>query len=594
MISRPDIRTFWLLVAATSLLLSGCGSSEPSDPPMQVAQAALEKGDGFGAELALRELLDTGVPNKELAAMFGQAELLQDQLIEARKWLGDGQFSPSTAGRGFHMLGLLEMREGNLAAAGQAFDRAISLTPDNPRLWVDIGRLRYRGGEQGLAVDAAVNAVALGPHDSEALMFRGQLARDSQGMAEALGWFERAMAVNPDRLDLLAEYAATLGEAGKAQDMLAAVRRMSAINPGYSRSYFLQAALAARAGEYPLARRLLVRSRKVVDQSPASALLSGIIDLETGNYASAAQGFDRLFRQQPENRRVRDLLARSLALSGSHRELVHRFGAAAGMTNASPYLQTVVARSHEALGNRVAAAQLLDNAAQRQSGNLVALRPQSGLEALIPSNDLSGADTMALVRNRIVTRSAGQASTAADAFLRRFPGSADALALAGDAQLANRNAAMALRHYERSARIRQSWPLARRRYAALQMLGRAGEARSLLESFVRGHTSSVEPLVILAREYYRIGNLPRAAKLTDHALTAGADRDPEVLALRSAIALRMDDPEKAQAFASRAYLVQPVSPAALQALAMSGSKAVSRAALAKADRLTRKAMLARR
>lgn len=564
--------------------LGGCSEAEPAVAPMDRAQAALERGDGFGAELALREAVDAGAQREAVAAFFGQAELQQGQLTEARQWLTEGRFSAATAGHGFHMLGRLHMSEGNLAAAGAAFDRAIAIEPDNPRLWVDIGRLRYRGGEQSAAVEAAMRAIELGPEDPDALLFRGQLARDSEGAIAALPWFERAQAAKPTDSALQAEYAATLGEAGEAKELLRIVRQMTAADPGAGRAYFLQAVIAARGGHFALARTLLNRSGRENSGSPAGRLLAGVIDLETGNPASAAQTFDRLHRQQPENRRVRDLLARALAVSGSHRELVHRFAQAARRQSASPYLQTLVARSYEALGRRAEAGLLIDLAARRRSGNLAALRP-TGAFADGAADQLSGPETLALVRARITGGRSAEAKRQAEAFVARFPGSADALALAGDAQLAGGNLDKAIAYYERSARIRQSWPLARKRLAALTAAGRDDEARALLGEFLAGHQALVEPAVLLAQVQYNRGNFARAARLLDHALATGGGSDPEVLALRAVVAMRLGEPQLARSLADRAFALQPIHPASLQALALSGSRSLSSVVLAKADRL---------
>lgn len=583
-----------LLVLAGAAAATGCGEVEAPAPPMQRALAALEEGDGFGAELALRELLDGGSSPEALAAYLGQAELLQGQPIEARRWLGDGRFTAETAGLGFHMLGRLEMSEGNLPAAGKAFDRALALTPESPRLWVDIGRLRYRGGEQTGAVEAAVKAVALGPQDAEALMFRGQLARDAEGMAEALPWLERAIAAKPRDLDLQAEYAATLGEAGEAKAMLTVVREMVASNPGYPRAYYLQAVVAARAGRYDLARSMLVRSGSDESTSAAGRLLAGVIDIETGNYASAARELDRLYRQQPENRRVRDLLARALSLGGNHRELVRRFDKTARRTSASPYLQMLVARSYEALGERSEAAALIDLASRKRSGRLVALRPPDEFAEGFGSGLASGNEALLRLRALVAGGKKAEAMTLAGDFLSRFPGSADALALAGDAQLAGGNLPEALSYYPQSAQIRQSWPLARRRIAALSAAGRESEALTLLQVFVAGHQTLVEPVVLLARAQMDRGNPSRAAILLDHALAVGGDRDPEVLALRAIVALRMDDPQLARDFAERAFDVQPVHPASLETLAAVDGGALSTVLLAKARKLSGNRQLVRR
>ena len=576
------------------VLIAGCSEAEPEIAPADQVRAALESNDGFGAELVLRQMLENGSSKPEVAAFMGEAELLQGQPVEARKWLGEGKFGEGTQGRGFFNLGRLEMGEGNLPAAGTAFDNALRYIPDDPALWVEIGRLRYRGGEQTLALDAAVRAVELGPDDAEALMFRGQLVRDSEGMVAALPWFEKAIAVEPNDLTLLAEYAATLGEAGEAQDMLVAVRRITELNPGYLRAYYLQAVVAARAGKYDLARKLLVRSGEAVKDTPAGSLLSGVIDLETGNYASASQIFDKLYRRQPENRRVRELLARALAMSGSHRELVSRLGEVAKLRSSSPYMRTVVARSHEAIGQREEAAALLDLAARQRAGNLVAIRPPGSFERLAVRDETSGEDALALVRSNIVSGARGAAIASAEKFRSRFPGSADALSLAGDAQLARGRASQANKFYDQAAAIRQSWLLARRRMAALRAVGRGDEAQALLERYLIGHQTSVEPAALLARRHYDRGNLPRAALLLDHAFLAGGDRDPELLALRAVIAMRMDEPELAARIAKRAVDIQPMHPAALQAFAMVEGGALSDVLLAKTDRLGGDRQLARR
>ncbi len=573
------------IIAASALALAGCSEPSPERPALEQAIAALEEGDGFSAELALRDLLASGTPSERLAAYLGQAALVNGQPIEARRWLGEGRFTPETAGRGFHMLGRLEMSEGNLPDAGQAFDRALAAAQDDPRLWADIGRLRYRGGEHTLALAAAIRAVELGPEEPEALLLRAQLARDAEGMAAALPWFERALQAKPAKPDLLAEYAATLAEAGEIREMLRIIREITATDPAYPRAFFLQATLAARAGDYRLARTLLTRSGQGFADTPAGLLLSGVIDLESGNHASAAQQLDRLHRQQPENRRVRNLLARALAMSGGHRELIQRFGAMARLPSASPYLQTLVARSHEALGNRAEAAELIDQAARKRSDNLVVLGPAVVIADRLMPDRRSGMEIVALVRSRISEGRTREASNLANGFLRRYPGSADAFALAGDAELADGDVTRAATMYRQSAAIRQSWPLARRRIAALNAAGQSSEADWLLRSFVAGHPLAFEPAVLLARQEYERGNLPSAARLLDHALGAGANRDAGVLALRAVVGWRMGETGLARFMAQRAIEEQPTHPSALQVMALTSDRDLARALLAKLERL---------
>src|SRR5688500_373932 len=159
MACRPDLRSSWAVAAG--LVLSAAASAVQATHRQTEAAAALARGDGIAAEVAARRALDDGAPRSDVAALLGEAELLQGDLADARGWLAAGAFSDATRARGFHALGRLEMAEGDLAAAAEAFDRALASGAGSARLWVDIGRLRYRAGQHRLAVDAAAKAVAI-------------------------------------------------------------------------------------------------------------------------------------------------------------------------------------------------------------------------------------------------------------------------------------------------------------------------------------------------------------------------------------------------------------------------------------------------
>ncbi len=574
MISSPEtLPRGWLAVLA-ALALAACGDSAPPPSPFEVAEAALERGDGVGAEIALRAMLDQGARRDRLAAYMGEAELAQGDLVEAREWLGETEFAPASRARGLRMLGLLEMRSGNLAAAGAAFDRALEVDALDPELWVAIGRLRYLGGEQALAVEASARAVTLGPGNAAALRFRGQLVRDAYGMAAALPWFEAALKADPDDIDLLADYAATLGEAGRARDMLATIRRMAEISPGDPRLFFYQAALAARAGDFDLARGLLSRAGDIERMDAAPALLAGVIDLEEGNHASAAQTFDRILRSQPDNRRVRQLLARALHLAGNDRELVYRFGAEASSPEAAPYLAQIVGRAYEALGERDKAAPLLEKAARGGQSGLTALAAAIPLDVVQARGENGGRETVSLVRGLIAAGRPDAAVRAAEAFRETFPGSADALGLAGDAHLAAGNPERALERYRAAAAIRQSWPLARRMLAAHVARGDRGAAWSLLSEHLANEPGNREAAAMFALLAFESGRTAQGGALLDHALARGGSRDPLLLALAVRVALRRGEADAALAAAERAYFLQRRNPAAaralVQALAASG------------------------
>ena len=378
-------------------------------------------------------------------------------------------------------LGRQLMSEGELAAAGEAFDRALALDPDRAGLWVDIARLRYRGGEHFSALDAAERALALGPGDPEALWFSGQLVRDAVGPRAALPFYRRAAAPETARDAMKLDFAATLGEAGQADEALGVIRDVATRSDLDPLGYRVQAVIAARAGNWELANALMRRAGP--PEEPAAMLLSGLIDLQLGNAASAAQTFDRLAALQPDNRLAALLLARALAAAGSHRELVHRFAERAARDDAPPYLKMLMARSLEAVGERGRAAAFLAAARAEPGDRMAVLRaaPEEDDLAIVaaPINAFASRLRDAIGRgDRVAVRAAARE------LHRRFPGSADAASLAGDAHYALEELERALVLYERAARIRTSWSLVRRMALAHARLGDRPAARRTLRAFL--------------------------------------------------------------------------------------------------------------
>ena len=537
------------------LLVSACGPQDEA-PPGDTVEAAFARGDGYAAELALRAQLDAGAPREAVAADLGRAELLQGNLAEARYWLELEAFDAASEGRGQHMLGRLRMREGDLPAAGRAFDEALRHLPDDPELWVDIGRLRYRGGEQRQALEASEHALELDPGSARALEFRAQLERDARGPAAALPLYERAVARSEADADLLLDYAATLVDAGRASDALDAIRRATALNQATPRAFYLQAVIAARGEDWDLARRLLRRSGMVEREVPAALLLSGLIELESGNAATAVQTFERLAALRPDNALVRPLLARALAAGGAHRELTHRFADRARDLGAAPYLQMLVARSFEALGDRAEAAELLRMAAAERPASLRPLPAMREEDALAIVGGTPGAPAVRRMRELLARGDTASATALADQLLARFDGSGDVASLAGDAYFAAGRPERAVDLYRQAAAVRQSWPLVRRMVAAYDQLGDREAARGTLDRFVAGRPFHGEALTRLAEMEVEAGRSDRSERLARRAMRAGGDR-PYLLRLRARIARSDGKAERARRLTERARQLDP-------------------------------------
>ena len=567
MISKPDgnrsLRRGFALCVGLLCLLPAAASLAAADVSAQLktARDALARGDGIAAEVALRQALDAGAERSVIAASMGEAKMLQGNLALARNWLAPGQFASGDQAYGFRMLGQIEMEEGNLATASLAFERALRIDPDSAALWVDIGQLRYRAGEQVQAIAAVHQAVLLDPGNVAALSFQGQIVRDAVGPVAALPWFARAHLLAPKNTEVLFHYASTLGEVGRAKDMLAVTRMMIGLEPRNPRAFYLQAVLAARAGNVDLARRLMVRAGDPLRDVSSAILLNGVLEYRAGNFGTATALFERLWQRQPDNRMAPLLLARTLYQAGRMREVVARFAPMAQGEGASPYLLTLVGRAYEALGERGKASAFLDRAAApQQVSRLVPIStglPAAVLESRWRADPGRADNAIPMIRQLIADGEGARAATLANQIVVRFPGAADVHVLAGDAHMANAAYAVALQHYRQAAEVRFTRLLLARMVTALARSGDEAQTVVLIHDYLREHPLDGQVADWAADLAARKGDTKGAMDLYAHAFAVGtAGHDPGSRAQYAFLALQVGDAGTARRNAVQAYRMQ--------------------------------------
>ena len=486
----PEMLRRALLSTALAFGALPCMAGSAADRAAEAnrkAEAAFARGDPVSAEVALRAAVRAGAPLDAVRGRLGQALLYEGDARGARAMLAPGSFAPGTKGVGWRARGRLEFASGNLPQAGQAYDLALRTIADDPLLWDDIAQLRYRGGEQAQAYEAAAHAVQLGPQEPRAMLVMGLLERSRTGLRAALPWFERGLQRAPRNLDLLGEYAATLGDLGRYRAMLAACRRLEAVAPGNARGLYLQAVLAARAGQTDLARAILERTGKKLRDQPAAILLGGVLEYRAGNLNLAVEQFDRLLRLQPDNRYGALLLARTLAEQGAWAQVLERFGTAAERADTPPYLAWLVARGFEIMGQRARAAPLLALAMPPAYAPYIALptrRPREVLAVDAAENPRSATTVVPYVRALLAAGDRPAALAAAQVLRKANPGASEAHILVGDVEALSGNAAAALADYRKAAQIQASPGLTRRIDATLRALGQTAEADATLARFL--------------------------------------------------------------------------------------------------------------
>jgi tetratricopeptide (TPR) repeat protein len=468
--------------------------------------------------------------------------------------------------------------------------------------FIEQARHRYRAGDHLGAVSLARQTLARYPEDPRALEFSAQLIRDSRGPVAALPLFERALKRSPQDLDLLGEYAATLGEAARNRAMLRVARRMVELDASHPRAYLLQAVLAARAGRDELARRLLWRAGASAQRSPAGMLLVGAIELRSGSPVQAVEQFDALVRSQPDNLSAQLLLGRALLATGEANEVVARLRTWATRADASPYLLTLIGRAYEQLGQRAAAAPYLDRAAQPlPSGTWVLPVDARGELALWRSRDelLEPGAAVPRLRSLLASGRSTEAVMLAVGLVQRYPGSADVARLAGDVHWLAGDPLRALASYQRAAQVRSDDALVLRMVLAHDAVGRRDDARALLLRRLALNPRDRLSAVMLAELASERGDWNQAAVLFDHAGALSGRADPRLLTDLAVARLQQGGRAEATAAATQAHALQRgngrVAAVLAQVLRAGGERPREAAVLfAKAQRLGAGVQLAHR
>lgn len=549
----------WALLA-----LSGTATADQAaiEASFAKARSALARGDGVAAEIALKEAQARGASKLSVAVGMGEAYLDSGNLDKAREWLGPGQFAEADIAQGLRMLARLEDREGNTAAAGAALTKALQKAPRNSDLLVDLAQLRYRTGQQFASLEALRTALEINPDNLRAIDFQALIVRDQFGPAAALDWFERGLIRAPNDGVMLGDYAATLGELGRYRQMLAVTRKMLELGVAEPRAHYLQAVLAARAGNLSLARAKLNRLGDSIRFMPAGLLLSGVLDLEGGNPKLAAETFGKLAQMQPQNEAAQLLLARSLYASSQQRVVIDRYAAWAGSEGAPAYILLLVARSHEDLGQRDLAAPLLDRAAAVRKGGLPAAF-DFGNSGQAPVDRAASA-----IRDALNSGRPSESVAISERLLADWSGMAAAQVLAGDSRFAAGDFSQATEHYANAAQIRSDDNLLVRLVLTSAQQAKADVGARMTAAYLATHPQSAIGARFAADYAASIGDWGRARLLLGNLAKGSGARDVRLLCDLSFAEIRAGDSTAALETARQAQALQPASPVVAQAYAM--------------------------
>lgn len=598
---RPDARH--LLAVSLTTLADGNYSAARSNAQAAInaapkwaiahavlARAYLELGDGLAAEAELARAIDAGLPAARLHQLQAHARLLQGDPDGAIDEAATAQPRYADYADRIHARALASQDDG--VGARTILQAVLGRSPLDAAAWTDLGRIRLTASDVGGASVAATRAVALAPREPAALTLQGEVIRSRYGLIAALPWFEAALRQDAYYHPALIEYAATLGDAGRNAEMLAATRSALLARPGSAQALYLQAVLAARAGRIDLARSLLRRTGGGIGGLPGTLLLSGSLDYTQGKFEQAATSWRQLVAAQPLNIAARRLLGAALLRLGDRRGALDILRPVGLRRDADSYSLTLIARAFEAAGDHAMAAEFLDRAAAGPVEPTSIFATDDAIGALMANAVSATGDptyVLGVIRAQVAGGDTAGAITRARALLQAGPGAPASHLALGDALVAAGRYSEAASVYARAADLSFDEPTMLRLVDALGRSGRAAEAATALGLYLSQNPQSLAGQRLLGHWQVASGAWDAAIETLEGVRRRVGNRDGGVLIELALAYAGGDDGAIAVRYGRAAYILSPMSAAAADAygvaLSADGDADGARQLLIKATRL---------
>ena len=254
-------------------LLLGIGQVEPAEAVLASLSVADASSNPQRIAAALRQLVAAVKRQPDPAAVHPQL---------ATEFLANSYYEQSLA-----------MPRTSLPAALDLARQAATNSPEFGFAWERVAELEFSFGRTSQALEALDKSLTLAPRNAQALALKGFLLAAKNHVGDAIGWFNRALAVDS------ALGNAWLGRGlsrirqgdakGGREDLLVA----AALEPQRAglRSYLGKA--YADAGDYPRAGKELQLAKKLDPNDPTSWLYSALLNRENNRINDAIRDLEK-------------------------------------------------------------------------------------------------------------------------------------------------------------------------------------------------------------------------------------------------------------------------------------------------------------
>lgn len=569
-------------VKAALIQLKNAVANSPEDGEARLALGTLQlsSGDNASAEKELGRARALGIPAERVLPLLGKTLAQQGKFKEVLELLTPelaGTSAPLLSLRGDALLG-----SGKPDEAKQAYEAALAANANSGDALMGLARLSAVRGDRDAALLYVDQAVAKDPKNPEVFIMQGAMLRSMNKPDEALGAYDKALALQPNHRGAHIEKAYIEIGRGKFDAAKKEVEAAEKNAPGSLLVVYSRGLLEFSQGKYSVAKESLQKILKVAPEHQPSVLLAGASELHLGNIQQAEQHLRKYLEANPNNVYARKLLAQAqlknsqpadaaatlapalkgapqdaqlLALAGESYMQVRDFD------KASDYLQQAATLAPQAAAVRTSLG--LSRLAQGdQAGAL------SDLEKAATLDPKSFQATMALVQTEMSMKRYDKALAAVNA-LEKQQDSAQVQQLKGAVYMVQSKNTEARAAFEKALSLQPTFLPAVTNLARLDLLDKKPDAaKARFTGFLDKNKDSIEAMTALAELAMVQKNTAEATSWYEKASATAPNATAPALKL-GAHYLATEQAPKALSLARKFQATHPTDPGVLELLGQS-------------------------
>ena len=551
------------------IVLKNAAQAAPNDAQTRylLARTHLDLGDSITAEKEARQALRLGWPPADAMPVLAASLVLQGQ---HQKALDDAVMAnppPALlATRGDALLAL-----GRRDEARAAYEAALQAAPGQAQATIGLGRLAYVQGDAAAAAEYAAKVLDKDPRNTDALMFKADLARAGAHPEDSLTLYDQVLAISPQHRTARVEKAYLAIGLRRYAEAQAELDKAAKAQPGSLLVLYTQALLDYSRNKPEAARDGLYKLLKAAPNHMPSVLLAGAVDLRLENYYLAEHHLRHYLERNPDNLHARKMLASALLGTGHADEAREVIGAQLEADSDDPQLLALAGEANMRARRYAEAADLYARASALDTGS-ASLRTALGLSRLQTGatgqalRELEAAAALeknttdageALVRAQLKLGNVGAAMKAVQDLASRHPDNARVETLKGRVLAADGKEEGARAAFERALVLdARSFEAAAGLVDLELQAGRQDRARQHMLDFASHNKDSVSGLSALATLAEHQGDSAAATRWLEQA----AAIDPRAIGPNvnlSAQYLRTGQKEKALNLARKLQVSNP-------------------------------------